>query len=137
MFKLPAFLMTTPGKVICFLILGLYYRSFLKAFFKYYDEYNNTPLLKRILCAALLGFAQISFRLALSIPIIGLASFSLFMTPINVETEYKTVTREVVYSNYDEAYDAGYERGYSDAYEEIEDEKEEAEEHKVNNIRGY
>ena len=59
------------------------------------------------------------------------------MTPINVETEYKTVTREVVYSNYDEAYDAGYEKGYSYAYEEKEDEKEEAEEHKINNIRGY
>ena len=137
MFKLPAFLMTTPGKVVCFLILGLYYRSFLNAFFKYYDEYKETPLLKRILCAAALGFAQLLFPLVLSSPIIVLASLSLFMTPINVKTEYKTVTREVVYSNYDEAYDAGYEKGYSDAYEEKEDEKEEAEEHKINNIRGY
>lgn len=133
--KLTDFIFTTPGKVVCFLILGLYYRAFLNEFFNTYTENKTDSFLKRVFFAALLGFAKLSLPLVLSIPIIMITIASLFVLP--VKTEYKTVTREVVYSNYDEAYDTGYERGYSDAYEEMEDEKEEAEEHKVNSIWGY
>lgn len=139
MSKLTAFLLTIPGKVICFLILGLYYRAFLNEFFKYCDEDKEENILKRVFWAALWGFAKILFFCLLTSPILACVIFSLFMSP--VETEYKTVTHEVTYSNYDEAYDAGYDTGYdtgyNDAYEEMEREKEEAEEHFLNEVRGY